>query len=162
MIDFGRGIDTTMFQPKAKFVADWDPHPEDCTEIKQCKPWKHQIDFYGAAGVIHSLLFGKYLETVAVSTTSINENGDQTIRIGAASKKTYKVKEGFKRYWEKEIWNEVFGVLLNKGSEEDEKTRDAEVSRVRRLMEDYLETEGERRDLRGLIRKVERLVVARK
>ena len=160
LIDFGRGIDTTMFKPNAKFVADWDPHPEDCTEIKECKPWKWQIDFYGAAGVIHSLLFGKYLETMPVSNAGAD--GDHTIRIGAASKKTWKVKEGFKRYWVKEIWSDVFSVLLNKGGEEDDKMRELEVTRVRRLMEEHLELEGERKDLRALIKKAERFVGARK
>ena len=171
LIDFGRGIDTAMFQPRAKFVADWDPHPEDCTEIKECKPWKWQIDFYGAAGVIHSMLFGKYLETVPAN----NRNDGMPGRRGwrwrwrpdhedrrSGTEETVESERGFKRYWEKELWGDVFGVLLNKGSEEDEKVRDGEVSRVRRAMERYLEEEGERRDLRGLVRRAERMVGAKK
>ncbi|RMZ92187.1 hypothetical protein DV736_g564, partial [Chaetothyriales sp. CBS 134916] len=90
LIDFGRGIDTTNFPSRTRFIADWDPQPEDCVEIRECKPWKWQIDFYGAAGVIHSMLFGKYLTT-------------------------YRVKEAFKRYWERDTWELVFSVLLNRG-----------------------------------------------
>ena len=162
LIDFGRGIDTKMFKKQAKFVADWDPHPEDCTEIKECKPWKYQIDFYGAAGVIHSLLFGKYLETITVQETNTNDDGDQTYSVGSAAKKSYKVKDGFKRYWEKDLWLNVFSVLLNKGSEANEEDRDDQVSKVRRALEDYLEREGEKKDLRRLIRKAEGFVGCRK
>ncbi|RMZ85763.1 hypothetical protein DV737_g459, partial [Chaetothyriales sp. CBS 132003] len=92
LIDFGRGIDTTNFPTRTRFIADWDPQPEDCVEIRECKPWKWQIDFYGAAGVIHSMLFGKYLAT-----------------------HEYRVKEAFKRYWERNTWEHVFSVLLNRG-----------------------------------------------
>jgi len=147
LIDFGRGIDTKAFKPEARFVADWKAEETDCAEIREARPWKWEIDLFGAAGVIHSLLFGKYIETVSTGGG------------GLGQKKDWKLKEGFKRYWEREIWGEVFAVLLN-GSGKPEDVVRKEVGRVRGLMEDWLEKEGERsgRDLRGGIRRCERLV----
>ena len=150
LIDFGRGIDTRMFQPQAKFVADWAAHKEDCVEIREARPWKWQIDFFGAASILHTLLFGRYMETIEVRDA---ENAGDGIRRG----REMKVKEGFKRYWDREMWSDVFGVLLNKGQCDDE-VRTAELDSVLRRMERWLEEEGERKALREGVRRCERLV----
>ncbi|EXJ92584.1 BUB protein kinase [Capronia epimyces CBS 606.96] len=156
MIDFGRGIDVRMFQPSAQFIADWPSSAQDCAEIRECRPWKWQIDYHGAAGVIHSLLFGKYIETVPLTAASGG------LALGPRQKKEWKLKENLKRYWEKELWQEVFSVLLNPGSVSDQEAMPIEgnLKRVRMKMEKWLVDEGERggRDLRASLRKMERLV----
>ncbi|KIV80439.1 hypothetical protein PV11_07937 [Exophiala sideris] len=153
VIDFGRGIDVKMFKSTAQFIADWPSSPQDCAEIRECRPWKWQIDYHGAAGVIHSLLFGKYIETVPVSGA-----------LGPGQKKEWKLKDSLKRYWEKEIWGDVFSVLLNPGCVADGEAMPIQgnLRRVRMRMEKWLAEEGERsgRDLRGSLRKLERLVGA--
>ncbi|KIW15501.1 hypothetical protein PV08_05547 [Exophiala spinifera] len=155
LIDFGRGIDTRMFKAGAQFIADWPSCATDCAEIRECKPWKWQIDYHGAAGVIHSLLFGKYIETIPVGGS-----------LGPGQKKEWKLKENLKRYWEKEIWTEVFGVLLNPATVQDgeEMPIQRNLKQVRMRMEKWLTEEGERggRDLRGALRKMERLVAGNK
>lgn len=152
VIDFGRGIDVRMFKPAAQFIADWPSCAQDCAEIRECRPWKWQIDYHGAAGVIHSLLFGKYIETVPAV------NG----ALGPGQKKEWKLKESLKRYWEKEIWADVFAVLLNPGcvADREEMPIQGNLRRVRMRMEKWLVEEGERggRDLRASLRKMERLV----
>lgn len=147
LIDLGRGIDTKAFKPEARFIADWKAEETDCPEIRETKPWKWEIDLFGAAGVIHSLLFGKYIATVPVSGG------------GLGQKKEWKIRENFKRYWEKEIWTDVFSTLINGGGQKEEEMR-KDLQRIRRTMEDWLENEGERngRDLRGSLRQCERLV----
>ncbi|KIW90232.1 uncharacterized protein Z519_08876 [Cladophialophora bantiana CBS 173.52] len=156
LIDFGRGIDTRMFKPNAQFIADWPSCPQDCTEIRECRPWKWQIDYHGAAGVIHSLLFGKYIETVPA--------GGNTLA-GPGQKKECKLKENFKRYWEKDIWGDVFAALLNPGcvADGEEMPIQGNLRRVRTTMEKWLLEEGERggRDLRASLRRMERLVCAK-
>lgn len=151
LIDFGRGIDTRAFKPDAKFVADWRAEETDCAEIREARPWKYEIDLFGAAGVIHSLLFGKYIETVTAGGG------------GLGQRKEWKLRENLKRYWERDIWTEVFGLLINGGKLGNVEEVRRETSRIRILMEDWLEKEGERggRDLRGAIRKCERLVKSR-
>ena len=191
LIDFGRGIDVSekVFDHRVKFMADWEAHREECNEVREGRLWKWVVDWYGAAGVIHSLLFGRYMETVPVQhpppklvTNTDDEDdalrnaeaecegddaddddgrrlgGEQTIAIH--SKKHYKTKEPLKRYWEKELWTQVFGILLNTGSEHNAEIRGREMGRVREMMEAWLEREGERggRDLRGMVRRGERLV----
>ncbi|OAP59658.1 hypothetical protein AYL99_06956 [Fonsecaea erecta] len=153
LIDFGRGIDTRMFKPNAQFIADWPACPQDCTEIRECRPWKWQIDYHGAAGVIHSLLFGKYIETVPAGANAL---------AGPGQKKEWKLKENLKRYWEKDVWADVFATLLNPGcvADGEDMPIQGNLKRVRVMMEKWLVNEGERggRDLRGSLRRMERLV----
>lgn len=153
LIDFGRGIDVRMFKPQAQFIADWPSTPQDCAEIRECRPWKYQIDYHGAAGVIHSLLFGKYIETVPVTGG------------GLGQKKEWKLKDNLKRYWEKELWNELFTILLNPGIVVDgeEMPIQNNLKSIRTKLEKWLHEEGERggRDLRGSLRKMERLILVK-
>jgi checkpoint serine/threonine-protein kinase len=155
LIDFGRGIDTRMFKPNAQFIADWASCPQDCAEIRECRPWKWQIDYHGLAGIIHSLLFGKYIETTPVSGSAI----------GPGQRKEWQLRLSFKRYWEKDVWGDLFATLLNPGTVADgeEMPIQRNLKRVRVRMEKWLVEEGERggRDLRGSLRRMERLAGVR-
>ncbi|WPH00073.1 Hypothetical protein R9X50_00289600 [Acrodontium crateriforme] len=104
LIDFGRGIDMKHFTPGVGFIADWKTTEADCAEMRELRPWTYQVDYHGLAGIIHSLLFGKYMETIC-------EKGASTLGQGAT--KTYKIRENLKRYWRTQIWSEVFQLLLN-------------------------------------------------
>lgn len=66
LIDFGRGIDLRQFRPEVQFIADWKTDKDDCAEIREMRPWTWQVDYWGLAGVAHNLLFGKFIEDVAV------------------------------------------------------------------------------------------------
>ncbi|KAH0294058.1 hypothetical protein M436DRAFT_46685 [Aureobasidium namibiae CBS 147.97] len=103
LIDFGRGIDMRVFASEVQFVADWETSDADCAEMREMRPWTYQVDYHGLAGLLHSLLFGKYMSTIA-------EKGQG---LGAGATKHYKIKEGLKRYWQQEIWGEAFEMLLN-------------------------------------------------
>jgi checkpoint serine/threonine-protein kinase len=159
LIDFGRGIDVTNFPARVGFIADWAAGPTDAPEIREARPWVWQIDLCGAAGVVHSLLFGKYMETV-------QENKGTGGVLGG--KKRYRIREGLKRYWQGQIWGQLLEALLNPilptttRAEEVEDTVLKELRRVQELMEDYLELEGERKGLRGAMRRVEGLVSKKK
>jgi len=65
MIDFGRGIDLDLY-PRGegqKFVGDWKVDERDCVEMREGKEWSWECDYWGMAGVVYCLLFGKYLIT---------------------------------------------------------------------------------------------------
>jgi checkpoint serine/threonine-protein kinase len=161
LIDFGRGIDARAFRPEVKFIADWDACAQDCAEVRECRPWTWQIDYFGAAGVIHSLLFGRYIETVQVAGAGAGAGTDG----GIGAKKEWRLKESFKRYWAQAVWGAVFGLLLNPalvagGSGDGEWKK--ELRRVRMAMEAWLEEEGERKGLRACIRRAEGLANARR
>lgn len=102
LIDFGRSIDMTHFPKKIRFIADWQTSDHDCPEMRELRPWTYQIDMYGLAGTVHLCLFGKYVEVIGSGTGGGRE---------------YKLKEGLKRYWNRELWSEVFDLCLNSGCE---------------------------------------------
>ncbi|KAI9803817.1 MAG: hypothetical protein M1825_001697 [Sarcosagium campestre] len=148
LIDFGRGIDMRQFRADVGFIADWETGPCDCAEMRELRPWTYQIDYHAAAGVLHTLLFGRYIDTVVVpdrvpyptqSSSSSTTNPDlDNLGLGAGfpaptrKNKTYRVAERMKRYWQVELWTAVFDVLLNPtrfvDEHEDEQTAaDAEL-----------------------------------
>ncbi|KAH9909181.1 Mad3/BUB1 homology region 1-domain-containing protein [Xylariomycetidae sp. FL2044] len=181
LIDFGRGIDMRAFAPNVRFVADWKTSPADCVEMRQGRPWTYQIDYHGLAGIVHCLLFGKYIETVECSNGG---GGAGALGLGAlASAKRYKVRESFKRYWQTEIWARLFDVLLNPAAQQQQHAA-AEppgggggapnnnnkllpvtkaLAGVRETMEAWLEANCDKGvGLRGLMARVEAFVKARK
>lgn len=105
LIDFGRGIDMSAFTPDVQFVADWKTTAQDCAEMREGRPWTWQIDYHGLAGIVHCLLFGKYIETVRCDAGGL----------GTAAGRRYKIRESLKRYWQTELWGSLFEVLLNPG-----------------------------------------------
>ncbi|KAM5430274.1 protein kinase [Microsporum canis] len=116
LIDFGRGIDMRVFKPEVQFVADWKVGQHECAEMRECRPWTYQVDLYGLAGTIYIMLFGKYMEVSQVTERTSNGPGSPSIvgnGHGLGAQKTYRIKESLKRYWEREIWADVFDLLLN-------------------------------------------------
>lgn len=168
LIDFGRGIDMRAFRPDVQFVADWKTGKQDCVEMRELRPWTYQVDYYGIAGVIHSLLFGKYIEDMAVDAAPRDAgDGDRTIAIG--SKKRYKLREGLKRYWQTELWTALFEILLNPTShvagEEGMKLPCTRGLRAcREGMETWLVSEGGRRNggLKAALRRIEERIRERR
>lgn len=154
LIDFGRGIDMKVFQPDVQFIADWPTTEADCAEMRELRPWTYQIDYHGLAGIIHNLLFGKYISTVV----------ERGATIGAGATKTYKIKESLKRYWQVEIWQEALDLLLNplmhlEGEEGRKLPELKRMKDVREKMETWLESNCERGvGLKALVRKMEEAV----
>ncbi|KAF2000545.1 hypothetical protein P154DRAFT_598545 [Amniculicola lignicola CBS 123094] len=157
LIDFGRGIDMKVFKPDVQFIADWKTTEADCAEMRELRPWTYQIDYHGLAGIVHNLLFGKYISTVA-------ERGGT---LGAGATKTYRIREGLKRYWQTEIWTEVLDLLLNPlmhlEAEEGHKLPVLKgMKGVREKMETYLEGNCEKGvGLKALVRRMEEAVKRR-
>ena len=82
----------------------------------------YEADYYGLAGVIHSMLFGKFIETIEL------QNG------------TCKLKNPLKRYWKKEIWGVIFDLLLNSGRVSNQTLPMTEkIVEIRNLIEGHLE-----------------------
>ncbi|CAI4217013.1 unnamed protein product [Parascedosporium putredinis] len=156
LIDFGRGIDMRAFIPEVSFIADWKTTAQDCAEMREGRPWTWQIDYHGLAGIVHCLLFGRYIETMRADSGGL----------GAARK--YKIRESLKRYWQVDIWTQCFDLLLNPAShapaEDGAKLPLLRGMRaVRTEMEAWLVANCERgAGLRVLVGKVEAYAKARK
>ncbi|PWW75153.1 hypothetical protein C7212DRAFT_198905 [Tuber magnatum] len=153
LIDFGRGIDMKLFQPTVQFIADWKTDNQDCAEMRELRPWTYQVDYFGLAAIIHSMLFGKYIETTA----------DRGNILGGGTKK-YKITSSFKRYWQTEIWSSVFDVLLNplqyiKDEENTCMPVSKSMRKCREEMETWLEANCEKGvGLKNLIRRMEGVI----
>ncbi|KAK0204776.1 hypothetical protein DFS33DRAFT_1259621 [Desarmillaria ectypa] len=143
LIDFGRTIDTRLFPSGQQFIADWATDERDCFEMREDRPWTYQTDYFGLAGIVYCLLFGKYFQS-----NSITNSGGR-----------HKIATPFKRYWQTDIWNEFFDLLLNpcqiKGDGSLPLCSELESMRVR--METWLRANCNRTSntLKGLLKKVE-------
>ena len=131
LIDFGRGIDMRAFRADVGFLADWKTTKHDCAEMREMRPWTWQVDWWGLAGVIHVLLFGRWIEDVAekqtqtqmssstsASPSSLGSSSGSGGGIGGGTvggMKRYRLKESLKRYWATELWGAFFDTLLNPG-----------------------------------------------
>ncbi|KAK5168703.1 protein kinase [Saxophila tyrrhenica] len=159
LIDMGRGIDMRQFVPNVAFIADWKTTEADCAEMRELRPWTYQVDYFGLAGIIHSLLFGKYMETIGEKHGAV---------LGQGATKTYRIREGLKRYWQTEIWGEVFGLLLNplahvEGEEGGKMPVLRGLRGVRERMEGWLEENCERgMGLKGMIGRFEGVIRERR
>jgi len=157
LIDFGRGIDMKVFTPSVQFIADWPTTEADCAEMRELRPWTYQIDYHGLAGIVHNLLFGKYISTTA----------ERAATLGAGATKTYRIKESLKRYWQVDIWQECFDLLLNPlmhlAGEEGAKLPVLKgMKETREKMETWLESSCEKGvGLKSLVRRMEEAVKKR-
>jgi len=158
LIDFGRAIDMRAFDKDVQFIADWKTGPTDCAEMREGRPWTWQIDYHGLAGIVHCLLFGKYIDTVRA-----DQGG-----FGTAAGRRYKIRESLKRYWQTDIWAECFDILLNPGSHVDDEPEGRmpvtrSLRRVRERMEAWLEENCEKGiGLRGHMARVESMARTKK
>jgi checkpoint serine/threonine-protein kinase len=126
--------------------------------MRELRPWTYQIDYHGLAGIIHSMLFGKYIDTVTY-------RGGQ---LGSGATKTYRIRENLKRYWQTEIWRLVFDLLLNPQMNLDyEEGRKLPVLKAmkstREVMETWLEDNCEKGvGLQGMLRRLENTIRGRR
>ena len=102
LIDFGRTIDTRQFPAGQQFLADWPTDAKDCPQMRQGLPWTYQPDYFGLAGIVYCMLYGKYFEDNSVVSYT-----------GADGETRYKLGASFKRYWQVDLWTKLFDLLLN-------------------------------------------------
>ena len=148
VIDFGRTIDMKLFPHDQQFIADWATDERDCFEVRENRPWTYQTDYFGLAGIIYCMLFGKYIQASSVVSFT-HEGGIQK----------YKIATPFKRYWQTDIWNRLFDVLLNPCLVKptgELPVCDA-LGELRKEMEQWLQANCNRTSntLKGLLKKVE-------
>ncbi|KAG6820948.1 hypothetical protein H0H93_009184 [Arthromyces matolae] len=143
VIDFGRTIDTKLFPSGQLFLADWPTDDRDCFEARQDKPWTFQTDYYGLAGIVYCMLFGKYIYAGAIDSSSGR----------------HKLATPLKRYWQTEVWNRLFDILLNPTTvrPDGQLPVSNELGVLRKEMEIWLQSNCNRASgtLKGLLKKVE-------
>merc|ERR1719319_850201 len=66
LIDFGKAIDLSILPNNTIFSSLVKTDGLKCVEMREGKPWKHHIDYFGLAATTYCLLFGNYMEIVQV------------------------------------------------------------------------------------------------
>ncbi|KAG6813918.1 hypothetical protein H0H92_005767 [Tricholoma furcatifolium] len=143
VIDFGRTVDTRLFPQNQTYIADWPTDDRDCFEARENRPWTFQTDYFGLVGIIYCMLFGKYITASAINSTS----------------GTHKLSTPLKRYWQTDLWNRLFHVLLNPCSvrPDGQLPVSEELGALREEMEAWLRANCNRASgtLKGLLKKLE-------
>ncbi|KAH9051945.1 Mad3/BUB1 homology region 1-domain-containing protein [Lactarius vividus] len=155
LIDFGRAIDTRMFPRGQAFVAEWATDARDCVEMREGRPWTYQADYFGLAGIVYCMLYGKYIEASSVVLVEPPKGGEGVPR--------YKLATGFKRYWQADLWTRLFDVLLNPCLVRPDGALPLSdtLALLRAEMQEWLQANCNRSSntLKGLLKKVELFVI---
>ncbi|XP_073156645.1 mitotic checkpoint serine/threonine-protein kinase BUB1 [Henckelia pumila] len=107
LVDWGRGIDLDLFPQGTKFVGDSRTSGFRCLEMQENRPWKFQVDLYGMCVVVHLMLHNTYMEIEKRNSSDGNH--------------FYQPKSHYKRYWNIQLWKDMFSKLLNVDPDEDHK-----------------------------------------
>ncbi|GJN94151.1 hypothetical protein Rhopal_007225-T1 [Rhodotorula paludigena] len=149
LIDFGRTIDLSAFPAGQTFSSNQETDQYDCAEMREGRPWTFEPDYFGAASIAHTVLFGRYIETKQVPIVE----GD------AAGAQKWVLAQTFKRYYQADLWTRLFDMLLNPHAVHADGSLPItdKLGSVRREMEEFLCANGEKagKSLRGLIKKLE-------
>lgn len=137
LIDFGRAIDITRFQTRPTgFVSNWETDEQDCPQMRDGQKWMYEADYYGIAAIIHTLLFGDYIETKQVDNR-------------------YKLSNNFKRYWQVQLWMPLFDLLLNPYCDEEHQTPKVQEVRLQRdNFEQWLAANSTSKQLKRIINEI--------
>jgi len=122
-----------LFEPGQTFLGDWPTDSRDCVEMREGRPWTYQTDYAGLAGIIYCMMFGRYIETAEVTKPD--------------GVRRFKVATPLKRYWQTDIWNKLFDVLLNPALARHDGTLPLvdELGSIEDEMADFLTTNCERK-----------------
>ncbi|XP_059663182.1 mitotic checkpoint serine/threonine-protein kinase BUB1 [Cornus florida] len=107
LVDWGRGIDLSLFPDNTEFKGDCRTSGFRCIEMQEKKPWKFQVDTYGLCVIVHLMLHNSYME---IQKKESPDGGY-----------VYQPKTSFKRYWQVELWKNLFTKLLNISPNDDPK-----------------------------------------
>ncbi|KAJ9095104.1 hypothetical protein QFC19_007671 [Naganishia cerealis] len=137
LIDFGRSIDLTLHSPNTQFKCTWEADEQDCPQMNNGEPWLYEADYYGVAGIAHTLLFGEYIK----------------VRLQLDR---YVLQRHLKRYWQQHLWSKFFDLLLNPYSaNEIKKPLARELQVVRNEMQEWLLENGHSKGLKKTMSEVE-------
>jgi len=101
LIDFGKSIDLRLFPKNTSFNQVVKTDGLLNIQMREGKPWREHIDYFGVCATAYCLLFGTYLDVVKVG-------------------ETWMAKGSYKRWWQADLWKEFFHEFLNiKGLERE-------------------------------------------
>ena len=148
LVDWGRAIDLVQHSLDSEdegrnvtFIGNAAPKGMQCVSMKSQRKWSFDTDTYGILCSAHVLLFGEHME----------------IKKGRENK--WKISATFKRYWNQDLWHEIFDTLLNPddlGSAIG--SRSSNLRLLWRKIDFYLKDDREQDKLRGLLARQARIL----
>ncbi|XP_015573938.2 mitotic checkpoint serine/threonine-protein kinase BUB1 isoform X1 [Ricinus communis] len=120
LVDWGKGIDLHLFPDDIKFEGDCRTSGFRCIEMQEKKQWRFQVDTYGLCVVVHTMLHNSYME---IEKKATYDGGY-----------VYLPKTSFRRYWNVDLWKELFTQLLNNSPQNDKQL----LQNLRERFQDYL------------------------
>ncbi|XP_073005695.1 mitotic checkpoint serine/threonine-protein kinase BUB1 isoform X2 [Typha latifolia] len=139
LVDWGRGIDLSLFPTGTEFQGDCRTSGFRCVEMQESRTWTYQVDTYGLCVIVHMMLHGTYMSI----EKKVNTDGSYQ----------YQPKLPFKRYWNVDLWKNLFSTLLNAPSKESDVPL---LQSLRKSFEEYLCSNPQ------LINKLKHLIVKQK
>ncbi|CAM9777395.1 unnamed protein product [Hapterophycus canaliculatus] len=109
LIDFGKAIDVSIFPQSGSgmaFMGQCCASSFSCPAMTEGSPWKHDADLYALGSCIYFMLHGVYLEV------SCDQDVDSIFRRPG---RRWRPLKKCKRYWEVDLWDNLFNKLLNSG-----------------------------------------------
>ncbi|GMY10146.1 mitotic checkpoint serine/threonine-protein kinase BUB1 [Fagus crenata] len=145
LVDWGRGIDQHLFPDNTEFMGDCRTSGFRCIEMQENKPWTFQVDTYGLCVIVHLMLHNSYMEVEKKASS----DGD-CIYLPKSSFKRYCLISAGPRYWNVELWKNLFAKLLNLSPGSDHKKL---LQNLRESFQDYMCSNPQ------LLRKLKELLV---
>ncbi|KAL7000420.1 non-specific serine,threonine protein kinase [Sarracenia purpurea var. burkii] len=169
LVDWGRGIDLSLFPDGTMFKGDCRTSGFRCIEMQENKPWTYQasahltilylvfgspndyfmifytltllltdsqVDTYGLCVIAHMMLHNSYME---IEKKKSSDGGY-----------FYRPKSTLKRYWQVDLWKNLFTKLLNIDPSDDHKKL---LKNLRESFHDYVCSNPQ------LIKKLKQLLV---
>ena len=162
LIDYGRAVDVSILQKDRKddvtdksawFAPSNDAVAEDTALLQILQQYNdnhrtntqgllgYNLDAYGVCASLHVLLYGTHL----------------TIQRDSSHPYKWRLTKPFRRYWKKDLWNQVFqSLLLDSPKFETEYYHANEMRRIRKLMESYVEEK--KSEVEALLRRQHHLI----
>ena len=145
LIDFGKSVDMSVFHDASiRFRCSWkgtrSSTHTDILEHAQLNPWRYDLDYFGMAGIVYCMLFGKYLTMESLSQYD--------------SVTSWLRQLPWKRYWNSSFWQAYLELLL---SADQRPPATSDLGRCRSQMEAYLVENCERngKSLKSMLRNLE-------
>jgi checkpoint serine/threonine-protein kinase len=135
LVDFGRAVDLedhagdSVEARSVMFRGDACQDDMKCVAMRGGKSWSYDIDTFGVLACAHVLLYGTHIK----------------IRKGKGGDR-WTLANSFKRYWQKDIWTNVFGTLLNLDEESGAAigSRSRSLRSLREAIDAYTDRESDR------------------
>lgn len=141
LVDFAKSIDLSLYPANTKFHGNFSKNNE-YNEYIDSTSFCHERDYLGIADIIHRLLFNRSLKIR-------NSNG------------TKELVEPIKKYWQTDLWNPLFNLLLNSSSLKSIADVNSELQKIKSKFEAWFNLTVDKRLFANKLRNISEIMETR-